>query len=83
MAFLILGLFLFLGAHSTRIFAEGWRGTTHQAHTRAQMPRWKGMYSVVSIVGFIVARSGASGWRAPKRWCCGHRRCGRAMCQPC
>ena len=25
MSFLILGLVLFLGAHSVRVFAEGWR----------------------------------------------------------
>lgn len=28
MAWLILGLVLFLGAHSTRIFAENWRQAT-------------------------------------------------------
>ena len=28
MALLILGLVLFLGAHSTRIFAENWRQAT-------------------------------------------------------
>ena len=79
MSLLILGLILFLGVHSTRIFADGWRGAT--IARIGPMP-WKGLYSVVSIVGFIVL-SGASGWRAPKRWCCGRRRCGRGMSQPC
>ena len=51
MTLLILGLVIFLGAHSTRIFAEGWRG--------AQLARlgekgWKGLYSVVSLVGFVL-----------------------------
>jgi uncharacterized membrane protein len=51
MTLLILGLVIFLGAHSTRIFAESWRG--------AQIARlgpngWKGVYSVVSIVGFVL-----------------------------
>ena len=51
MTLLILGLVIFLGAHSTRIFAEGWRG--------AQLSRlgekgWKGLYSVVSLVGFVL-----------------------------
>jgi uncharacterized membrane protein len=51
MTLLILGLVIFLGAHSTRIFAESWRG--------AQIARlgpngWKGLYSVVSIVGFVL-----------------------------
>jgi uncharacterized membrane protein len=51
MAVLILGLILFLGVHSTRIFAEGWRGATI---ARVGPMPWKGLYSVVSIVGFIV-----------------------------
>jgi len=51
MTLLILGLVIFLGAHSTRIFAEGWRG--------AQLARlgekgWKGLYSIVSLVGFVL-----------------------------
>ncbi|HMA09119.1 MAG TPA: NnrU family protein [Ramlibacter sp.] len=51
MAVLILGLVLFLGVHSTRIFAEGWRGAT--IARIGPMP-WKGLYSVASIVGFVV-----------------------------
>ena len=51
MAVLILGLALFLGVHSTRIFAEGWRGATI---ARIGAMPWKGIYSVVSIVGFVV-----------------------------
>ena len=51
MTLLILGLVIFLGAHSMRIFAESWRG--------AQIARlgangWKGVYSAVSIVGFVL-----------------------------
>ena len=51
MLLLILGLVLFLGAHSARIFADGWRSAT--IARIGPMP-WKGIYSVVSIVGFIV-----------------------------
>jgi uncharacterized membrane protein len=51
MAVLILGLVLFLGVHCTRIFAEGWRGATI---ARIGPMRWKGLYSVVSIAGFVV-----------------------------
>ena len=51
MAMLILGLVLFLGIHSTRIFADGWR-TSMVARLGAGP--WKGLYSVVSIVSFIV-----------------------------
>jgi uncharacterized membrane protein len=48
---LALGLLIFLGAHSVRIFAEGWRN--------AQLARlgekgWKGAYAVVSLVGLVL-----------------------------
>lgn len=48
---LILGLVLFLGMHSIRIFADDWR--TRQ---RAKLGEgaWKGLYSVVSAVGFVL-----------------------------
>ena len=51
MLVLILGLILFLGPHSVRIFAEGWR-----ARTRARLGEgtWKGLYSLVSLVGFAL-----------------------------
>ncbi len=49
MAWLILGLVLFLGAHSVRVFAEAWR-----TKTRAKLGEnaYKGLYSVVSVLGF-------------------------------
>jgi uncharacterized membrane protein len=49
MTVLILGLILFLGAHSVRIFAEGWRGRFIAQRGEGA---WKGLYSLVSIVGF-------------------------------
>ncbi|MDB5874935.1 MAG: NnrU [Ramlibacter sp.] len=51
MAMLILGLVLFLGIHSTRIFADGWRTAMI---ARLGPLRWKGLYSVLSILAFIV-----------------------------
>jgi uncharacterized membrane protein len=51
MLVLILGLFLFLGVHSTRIFADGWR--TGMVARMGPLP-WKGLYSVISIASFIV-----------------------------
>ncbi|AIF45867.1 NnrU family protein [Dyella japonica] len=51
MALLILGLVLFLGVHSIRIFANDWR-TSQRA--RLGENRWKGLYSLVSIVGFVL-----------------------------
>ena len=49
MTLLVLGLILFLGMHSVRIFADGWRS--------AQIARrgpgaWKGLYTLVSLIGF-------------------------------
>jgi uncharacterized membrane protein len=51
MSLLILGLVLFLGVHSTRIFAEGWRT---QMLSRLGPSGWKGVYSVLSVVGFVL-----------------------------
>jgi uncharacterized membrane protein len=51
MTLLILGLVLFLGPHSVRIFADSWRAT--RVATMGLM-RWKAIYSVVSIIGFVL-----------------------------
>ena len=48
---LMLGLLLFLGVHSTRIFANDWRTSMIQ---RIGPLSWKGLYAVLSIVGFVV-----------------------------
>jgi len=51
MSILILGLVLFLGVHSVRIVADGWR-----TQTRARMGEgaWKGVYSVLSLAGLVL-----------------------------
>ncbi|WP_206956413.1 NnrU family protein [Trinickia acidisoli] len=51
MTILILGLLIFVGVHSTRLVAPSWRD--------AQVARlgehgWKGLYSVASLVGFVL-----------------------------
>ena len=51
MAVLILGLVLFLGVHSTRIVADGWRTTTI---TRIGTRPWKALYALASIAGFVL-----------------------------
>jgi uncharacterized membrane protein len=51
MVLLVLGLVVFLGAHSTRVFAESWR---RGMIARLGEGPWKGFYSLVSIVGFIL-----------------------------
>jgi len=49
MAWLILGLALFLGAHSAQIFAGGVREGLVR---RLGAGPWKGLYSLVSLAGF-------------------------------
>ncbi len=51
MSLLILGLVLFLGVHSVRIFADGWR-----TRVRAQVGEmaWKGVYTLLSVAGFAL-----------------------------
>lgn len=51
MILFVVGLLLFLGVHSTRVFAEGWRGATI---ARIGEGPWKGIYSVVSIAAFVL-----------------------------
>ena len=51
MAMLIAGLVVFLGVHSTRVFAEGWRSATI---ARIGEGPWKGIYSLVSIASFVL-----------------------------
>lgn len=48
---LIAGLVLFLGAHSVRIVAEEWRTATI---ARLGEKTWKGVYSLVSLAGFVL-----------------------------
>jgi uncharacterized membrane protein len=51
MTHLILGLVVFLGVHSVRIFADDWR--TRQIARLGASP-WKGLYSLASLVGFAL-----------------------------
>lgn len=51
MLILIAGLIVFLGIHSLRIVADGWRSRQVE---RLGEGLWKGIYSVVSIGGFVL-----------------------------
>jgi uncharacterized membrane protein len=51
LTWLIVGLAVFLGAHSVRIFAEAWR---ERQIARLGHQRWKGAYSLVSLTGFAL-----------------------------
>jgi len=51
MALLIVGLVIFLGVHSVRIVADDWR--TAQIARRGPKA-WKGIYAVLSLIGFVL-----------------------------
>jgi len=51
MTILVAGLLLFLGIHSIRIVADGWR--TAQV-ARIGERKWKGIYALVSLIGFVL-----------------------------
>lgn len=51
MIVLLVGLFLFLGVHSTRIVADEWRSA--QIARRGE-GAWKGLYSAASVIGLAL-----------------------------
>ena len=51
MTYLVLGLAIFLGVHSVRIVADGWRQRMLQTVGEGA---WKGLYSVASLLGFAL-----------------------------
>jgi uncharacterized membrane protein len=54
---LVLGLVMFLGIHSIAIFAPGWRDAMIK---RLGGLGWKGLYSLVSLLGFVLLVQGYS-----------------------
>lgn len=63
MTLLILGIVIFFGVHSVRVFADGWR--TRFIAQRGERA-WKGLYSVASLVGIVLVGYGyAQTRRAP------------------
>ena len=51
MTILILGLMLFLGVHSVRVFADGWRGAVR---ARLGEGAYKGLYTLASVAGLVL-----------------------------
>jgi uncharacterized membrane protein len=51
MALFLVGLIIFLVSHSCRIFAESWRN--HMIDRIGEV-KWKGLYTIVSLLGFII-----------------------------
>lgn len=73
MTVLVLGLVLFLGVHSVRVFADDWR----QAQiARRGAKAWKGLYTVLSLLGFgllvwgfgLARQQPVLLWGAPPVW---------------
>ena len=49
--YLVAGLVVFLGVHSSRMLADGWRSRTIE---RLGAKSWKGLYTLVSIAGLAL-----------------------------
>jgi uncharacterized membrane protein len=67
MTILILGLVIFLGLHSTRIVSDRGR---ERAIARLGEGPWKGIYSLISVIGFVLIVWGFARARydAPQLW---------------
>ena len=72
MTTLILGLLLFLGIHSVRIVADGWRARVIAGRG---LMTWKAIYAVIAIAGFVLICLGFGQARqqpvvlwSPPRW---------------
>ena len=61
MTLLIAGLIVFLGVHSVRIFADGWRSAQV---ARLGLGAYKGIYSAVSALGLVLVVVGYGQARA-------------------
>jgi uncharacterized membrane protein len=61
MLYLAVGLVLFFGVHSVRIYADDWR-TERIAHMGPGA--WKGLYAVASLLGFVLVVYGFGQSRA-------------------
>ena len=57
MALFLIGLLIFLASHSSRIFAESWR---NKMIDQIGEVKWKGLYTIISLIGFIVMVIGYS-----------------------
>ncbi len=65
MGLLILGLLVFLGVHSLRIFGESRR--THYVTVLGEK-KFKALYSLLSLIGFLILVAGFSQARLSPEW---------------
>lgn len=61
MTYLVVGLCLFLGAHSVSIVAPGWRD---RCVARIGAAAWRGLYSLVALAGLVLLIVGYGAARA-------------------
>jgi len=61
MTFLVAGILLFIGVHSTRIFANDWRS---RMIVSIGLQKWKMLYSVIALAGFVLLIYGFGQTRA-------------------
>ena len=62
---LVLGLVIFIGVHSTRLFAWDWR---ERQVARMGRGAWKGIYALVSLVGLVLIIWGYGQARLSPEW---------------
>lgn len=65
MLVLILGLVLFLGIHSMRLFAADWRATQID---RRGLLAWKGIFSIIAVLGLVLIIWGYGQARLTPTW---------------
>ncbi len=65
MVMLVLGVLIFLGAHSVRIFADGWRT---QQIDRLGTGAWKGIVAGISLLGLVLIVWGYGAARMDPVW---------------
>jgi len=65
MIMLVLGVLVFLGVHSVRIFADGWR--TQQIE-RLGVSAWKGIIAGISLLGLVLIVWGYGAARMDPVW---------------
>ncbi len=65
MLIFLAGLLLFLGVHSVRIFAEGWR---ERQRRKLGADTWRGIYAALSLVGMVLLIWGYSLVRDTPTW---------------
>jgi len=51
MVIFIIGIIIFLGSHSVRIFADPWRSSMIE---KLGEKKWKGLHTLISLFGFIL-----------------------------